>query len=215
MGIKHLKIQQVRNILLIICCCGLALGISSADHRARDGIIIGYSSSIFVGVDRRDVQTALDMWTEELGKAAGLKQPIRAAIFESLEDLMAGIRQKTVDFVAMTMLDYLKIRSQVGLEPILTGINRGQVGEEYALIIPKGVPWTEIKQLRGKNLLVEKSSGACNNALLWLDTQLLQQHLPPQPGLFPVREAGGKSLPGSVAGLFPPGGCLPDAPLVL
>jgi ABC-type phosphate/phosphonate transport system substrate-binding protein len=184
MGIKHMTIQQLRNILLIVCCCSLALGNEPADHGAREGIVIGYSSSIFVGVDRKDVQAALNMWSEELGKASGLKKTLRATIFESLEDLVAGIRQKTVDFVAMTMLDYLKIRSQVGLEPLLTGTNQGQVGEEYALVIPKGVPWTELKQLRGKNLLVEKSSGACNNALLWLDTQLLQQHLPPSQGFF-------------------------------
>jgi hypothetical protein len=31
---------------------------------------------------------------------------------------------------------------------------------------------------------VEKSSGACNNALLWLDTQLLRQQLPPSHSFF-------------------------------
>jgi ABC-type phosphate/phosphonate transport system substrate-binding protein len=181
---QSVKRGQLRIILLIICCCCLALGNKPAEQGARNGIVVGYSSAIFVGVDRKDVQIALDMWTAELGKAAGLKQAIRATIFESLEEMVAGIRQKAVDFVGMTMLDYLKIRSQVGLEPLLTGTNRGQAGEEYALIVHKGAPWTELKQLRGKNLLVEKSSGACSSALLWLDTQLLQQHLPPSQGFF-------------------------------
>jgi ABC-type phosphate/phosphonate transport system substrate-binding protein len=176
--------NQLRALLLLICCCGFTLGNKPAGPEAREEIVIGWSSSIFVGVDRKDVQVALDMWTEELGKAAGLKQTVRGTIFESLEDIVAGGRQKTVDFVAMTMLDYLKIRGQVGLEPLLTGTNRGQVGEEYALIVHKGGPWTELKQLRGKNLLVEKSSGACSSALLWLDTQLLEQHLPPGQGFF-------------------------------
>jgi ABC-type phosphate/phosphonate transport system substrate-binding protein len=147
---QSVKRGQLRIILLIICCCCLALGNKPAEQGARNGIVIGYSSAIFVGVDRKDVQIALDMWTAELGKAAGLKQAIRATIFESLEEMVAGIRQKAVDFVGMTMLDYLKIRSQVGLEPLLTGTNRGQAGEEYALIVHKGAPWTELKQLRGK-----------------------------------------------------------------
>jgi len=67
---------------------------------------------------------------------------------------------------------------------VLIGTNRGRVGEEYALIVHKGAPWNDLQQLRGKNLLVEKSSGACNIALLWLDTQLLRQHLPPSQSFF-------------------------------
>jgi hypothetical protein len=177
--------NQLSKSLFIICLCCLALGNKTDDPvEARGNIIIGYSSTVFVGVDRRDVQAALDMWTAELGKAARLKQTMRAIIFEGLVDMMEGIRQAKVDFVAMTIVDYLRIKSQVGIEPLLTGVNQGKVGEEYALIIHKGVPWSELKQLGGKNLLVEKSSGACNNALLWLDTELLRQHLPPSQGFF-------------------------------
>jgi len=181
---RFVTIQLVK-IVLVLGCYGVALANNPGEHRRNgDKITIGYSSSLFVGVDRRDVRVALDLWIGELAKIIDFKQPIEARIYDDLEQLVDGIRQVKVDFVAMNLIDYLKIRNRVGIDPALIATNRGKVGEEFALIVHKGAPPTELKQLRGKTLLVEKSSGACNNAILWLDTQLLQQQLPPSQGFF-------------------------------
>jgi ABC-type phosphate/phosphonate transport system substrate-binding protein len=181
---RYVTIHLIK-IILLVCWCGVALANNTGEHAGnRDKIIIGYSFSLFVGVDMKDVQAALDVWINELAKVGEFKQPIETRIYDNLEYMVESIRQRTVDFVAMNMVDYLRIRNKVEIEPALIATNRGKVGEEYALIIHKGVPWTELKQLRGKNLLVEKSSGACSSALMWLDTLLLQQHLSPSQGFF-------------------------------
>ena len=164
---------------------GVARAAEAGEH-PRDGgrISIGYSSSLFVGVDRKDAQAAIDMWMIELARTAGLEAKITATIYDDLEQIAAVIRQRTIDFVAMTTLDFLRIKNQVPIEPVLIATNRGKAGEEYALVIHKGAPYTELKQLRGKTLLVEKSSGGCINARLWLDTELMSQKLPPSQAFF-------------------------------
>ncbi len=144
----------------------------------KDQIRIGYSSSFFLGVDKRDVEVALDLWIRELVKLTPIKAAPVAIIFDNLEKMAEAIRDKEVDFVAMPFLDYLKIRQAVDLEPVLMGTKNGTIGEEYALIVHRSAPWTEVKQLRGEKLLVQEVSGASATSLLWLDTMLLHQGLP-------------------------------------
>ncbi len=173
------------TMILVFCWCGITLANNPGNHHQnKDIVIIGYSSSLFDGADKKDVQAALDIWVNELAKVGEFRKQIEARIYNNLENLVEDIRQKKIDFVAMNLIDYLKIRNKVEIEPALIATNQGRVGEEFALIIHKGMPWTELKQLQGKNLLVEKSSGACNNALLWLDTQLLLLRLPPSQSFF-------------------------------
>jgi ABC-type phosphate/phosphonate transport system substrate-binding protein len=144
----------------------------------KDLIRIGYSSSFFLGVDKSDVQVALDLWTRELVKLTPLKAEPVALIFDNLTKMAEALHRQEVDFVAMPFLDYLKIRQGLNLEPVLMGTKNGRVGEEYALIVHRSAPWTEVKQLRGKKLLVQEVSGASATSLLWLDTVLLHQGLP-------------------------------------
>jgi ABC-type phosphate/phosphonate transport system substrate-binding protein len=144
----------------------------------KDQIRIGYSSSFFPGMDKRDVQTALDLWTGDLAKTGPIKAEPVAIIFDNLRKMVEAARQQEVDFVVMPFLDYLKIRQTTNLEPLLLGTKNGRIGEEYVLIVHRSAPWTEVKQLRGKKLLVQGIAGASASSLLWLDTVLLHQGLP-------------------------------------
>ena len=80
------------------------------------------------------------MWMIELAKTAGLEAEITATIYDDLEKIAEVIRQRSIDFVAMTALDFLRIKNQVPIEPMLIATNRGKAGEEYALIIHKWAP---------------------------------------------------------------------------
>jgi hypothetical protein len=61
--------RHLLKFILVFCCCSSALANSSGEPlRNQNKVIIGYSSSLFVGVDKKDVQSALDIWVVELAK---------------------------------------------------------------------------------------------------------------------------------------------------
>ena len=140
-------------------------------------IQVATSSSFFLGVDKKDVKVALDMWILEIGtKVQMVIKPV--IIFDDLSELVSSLARQEVDYVAMPFVDYLKIKKSVNLEPVLSSTVNGRLGEEFALIVHKSSPCTELKHLQGKRLLVQETSGAAANSLLWLDTTLMRQRLP-------------------------------------
>ena len=65
-----------------------------------------------------------------MARTAGLEAKITATIYDDLEKIAEVIRQRTIDFVAMTTLDFLRIKNQVPIEPVLIATNRGRAGED-------------------------------------------------------------------------------------
>ncbi len=178
--------SPVLKISLVIGICFLLTKTVAAQQvtPGREQIRLGFSQNFFIAVDKRDVQVALDLWLKELGKTMSIQAEPVAVIFSNLEETVDSLRKQEVDFVALSFLDYLRIRSKVDLEPILVGTKKGQVGEKYALVIHRLSPWTEVKQLQGKKLLVQENSGAGSIPLLWLDNMLCQQRLPESASFF-------------------------------
>ena len=126
---------------------------------------------------------ALDIWGQEIAQVAKVEVG-PAMIFEDLPQMVQALNQREVDFVALPFVDYFKMKNSVELEPVLAGTLNGKPGEEYALIVHRSAPWTDLKHLQGKKLLVQESSGAASISLLWLDTLLLRQKLPIGPRFF-------------------------------
>jgi ABC-type phosphate/phosphonate transport system substrate-binding protein len=180
----------VVKIFVALSACLVLAGFAAAQQApsAKEQLRLGFSTNLFIGVDKRDVQVALDMWVKELGRSLSISQEPVAVVFSDLNETVESVRKQEVDFVAMSFLDYLKIRPKVDLEPILVGTKSGQVGEKYALVIHRSAPWTEVKQLRNKKLLVQESNGSSAISLLWLDNVLYQQRLPESARFFqPLR----------------------------
>jgi ABC-type phosphate/phosphonate transport system substrate-binding protein len=177
--IKYLKI-----ILLLTMCCLLIGGQVKESSHHKDVIRVGYSPEFFSGVDKKDVLIALDMWVKELVKIKNLNMKHETKIFDSFDEILQVIKEQGVDYVALSFLDYLKMKEKVHIEPVVLGTNNGKVGEEYVLIIHKNAPWADLRQLRGKKFLVQANFGAGSTSLFWLDTLLLKQHLSPSQNFF-------------------------------
>ena len=185
MGImRPFLLSVVMRLLIIVPVWATAAAEVQGSPPDKESIRVGYSSSFFLGVDKNDVQVALDMWIRELVELNSIKTEPVAIIFDDLMKIAEALRQQEVDFVAMPFLDYLKIRQAVDMEPLMMGTKNGKVGDEYILVIHRSAPWTDVKQLSGKKLLVQEIAGASATSLLWLDTVLLHQGLPESTRFF-------------------------------
>jgi ABC-type phosphate/phosphonate transport system substrate-binding protein len=142
---------------------------------ATEYVRVGFAASLFGEVDLQDAKIATETWSGELGKMMNMKP--HTLVFSSLEEVEALIRKRTVDLVVLDSLDYLHLKVQKEMEPILVGTVNGQVGFEYTLVTKSSRGTSHLSQLRGKTINIQGQRGIDTIPRMWLDTLLRKQGL--------------------------------------
>ena len=109
--------------VLVLPLLGRAAGV--VPQPPLEYVRVGYTASLFGEVDLQDAKLATKTWSDELGKLMNLK-PL-TLFFANLAELTTLIKNQEVDLVVVDSLDYLRLKGQGDLEPVLTGIENGQV----------------------------------------------------------------------------------------
>lgn len=164
----------------VLCISLLVRGTGAAEGEgafASRGILFGYSSRLISQVTRSDAQAALTLWTRELTRLADYPVVARSIVYEDLTALVAAVHNKEIDIIALTPLDYLKIRDRVPMEPALIGVRNGRTGDEQVLVVRREDGIRNVNQLKGKRLTL-LAGGAGEIPSLWLDTILAKQGFP-------------------------------------
>jgi ABC-type phosphate/phosphonate transport system substrate-binding protein len=81
--------------------------------------------------------------------------------------------------VGMPSLDFLQIKDKIPLEPALSYSLNNQVGTEYVLIVPKDKESHSLSGLKNKKIIIHKHDDTGLIPILWLNSLLRQQGLPP------------------------------------
>jgi len=142
----------------------------------------GYMDSLFNTLAKKDAQIATEYWLNQV--ALGTKKPskIKVVIFHNIPSVIAAVTAKQVDFVALTSLDYLKVKDIINLEPTLAYTVGGQPGTVFYLVVSKDKESTSLNNLKNKRLLIHKHDESGQIPVLWLNSLLRKQGLPPADG---------------------------------
>lgn len=184
--------KSILYICLIVACMVLCAdeGKCGSDEYTPESLKAGFSTKLLSGVvSQADAMVALELWTREMTKTSKLTMLTKPILYEDLQSIVQALKNRQIDFIALTVMDYLKIRDKVPLEPALVGLRRGVTyGDELALIVRREEGITDIGQLRGKRLVVHVDQMR-DIAYIWLSTVLAGHHLPEPDRLFvSVRE---------------------------
>jgi ABC-type phosphate/phosphonate transport system substrate-binding protein len=152
---------------------------------------VGYSTKFLNDVSIADAQVALELWTRELSRSAmpTLKMQPKPFIYDDLQSIVTALKNREIELIAITAMDYLKIKDKVPLEPALSASRQGSVdGDELVLLVRREQRITDIGQLKGKTLTVH-AGYMFDTASFWLSTVLAGKNLPEQERFFgSVRE---------------------------
>ena len=121
--------------------------------------------------------------------AGGLGVPVlvKVTIFESLAEMRESAQQGRQKILGLLTEDYLQLREDVALDPVLIPEKSGEITERYLLLVHVDSGLDELAHLRGKDLLVQAGTqmGMANT---WLEGALLAAGLPESGTFFrPVR----------------------------
>ena len=173
----HKCVITVSLIALVILCMAGQTG--WAQTQGRPDLVFAYSAMTLPDIDVKDSTAALKVWVKELGKDLG--HIVDAYVFYSLDEIVRDLDKGNVDFVAMSALDYLRIKATGNTELVMSHVRRGVSTQKYLLLTKTGTPFTKIGDLKNKKVAVLKND---QTALFFLNTLLLRQNLPEASSFF-------------------------------
>jgi len=188
----HILVNFCMACFPVICMVILshsACGHAENNAPTSDQLRVGFSSKFLNDVSFADAQGALELWIREFSRNSTLKMQPKPYIFDDSQSVVRAIKNKEIDFVAITATDYLKIKDKVPLEPALAPIRRGtDEGDSLVLLVRRDQGITDISQLRGKRLVVHEGF-MLDASYLWLSVLLKNKHLQDRDRFFgPVKE---------------------------
>ena len=165
--------------LLIFLLCFIFVQTAPAETVVRPDLIFAYSSKVFIDVDMRDAIAALKIYTDEIGRQLGYSTEIK--IYESLETLTREIQSGRFDIIAMSSLDYIRVKDKVDIELAVGGLKGGKKSVKYLLLTHQKRGYTKLSDLRNKKLMMPKGD---NMAQMFLGTSLLRHKYGEGKGYF-------------------------------
>ena len=196
MGVFRKRYKNRRKLILHIClivaCMVLCTkqGKCENNEYSPESLRVGYATKLLNDVvSEADAMAALELWTREITKTTKLKMLTKPVLFGDLQSMVQAMKNRETDLIALTVMDYMKIRDKVPLEPALVGSKRETTyGDELVLIVRREQGITDIGQLKGKRLVVHANL-MLDDAYIWLSNVLTGKHLPDRDRFFAsVRE---------------------------
>ncbi len=159
-------------ILFALFCIlpGVALCESSDPFR------IGFSKMNFVDVNENDALAAVRIWAQEIAQTRGITADPQPRIFQNISEVETALHNGTVDCITLTIDEYEKVSGLLTKDNIVIGVVSGSTNVEYLLLVNTKSNFKELKDLRGRSLVLIESLET-TLAAAWLDITLDEEGL--------------------------------------
>ncbi len=162
----------VKVFIHFLCLYIFCSSINAQEHNSSDEeyrVAYGYQLRSMPNVLIKDAKAALKVWTDELGNEEGLKSEVR--IYKDLDSLIKDFQNGKLDLISVDPLDYLLSMHELEAELAFNPVRYGKKTFKYLLLVRTDSPFVDIRDLRGKKLVIMKDAHAGS---LFLNTLLLQ-----------------------------------------
>jgi ABC-type phosphate/phosphonate transport system substrate-binding protein len=179
------------RIILCLWIGGALLGQSGSPAAAGNGegagplpvLKVGYPQYAFSEVDIKDAQAALEIWTKQILNRT-LYSGTKVTIYPEEASLLRALETNEVNLAVLASTTFLKVKDKLPIEPFFVPSSRGQVGEEFCLLVHQQSGPASAAQLKNGKLLYYPRCSADSPQRLWLEDFLKRQGLPGIEGLF-------------------------------
>jgi ABC-type phosphate/phosphonate transport system substrate-binding protein len=157
------------------------------ESRAGDGgkfhLNIGFSSRVFVNVPREDVKVAIQVLARKIAvKTVGSAD---ARVYESDFEIERALKGKTLDMVALMPEQFIHMREQTPLEPIMVTATGNSSELELLLLARKDSGVSRFADLRNRTIALPAENsqlGAIYRS--WLDNLAMKEGAKSAPAFF-------------------------------
>jgi ABC-type phosphate/phosphonate transport system substrate-binding protein len=129
--------------------------LSQNDNKQILTINIGIASNLFPEVNFNDTKTTLELWSKDLQKDIYMDYYLIPLIYRSNDEIIKAFRDKKIEIAAIHALDYLYIKNESGVIPLLIPSMKNHVTENYIILANKKSNIKNIHGLRNKKVAVQ------------------------------------------------------------
>jgi ABC-type phosphate/phosphonate transport system substrate-binding protein len=183
-----------RGFRILLLAAGLAFGAtppaawSATEPSTVTGAAlrtsVGFSELVFGKMDIRDITAATRTWAEIiLRRETGRPTQVESQVYPVLADMQKDLAAKKLDMVALLPQEYLDLKGNVAMDPILLAEPPGAPLVEYLLMVRKESGLAALSDLHGTRLTIE-ALGRGTLPWLWLESVLKKAALPRSSAFF-------------------------------
>ena len=196
------RTQSPRELLRKLLCGTILLAaLSSAAQTAapqprREALRFGYTRSVLMDVNPVDAEAAVTSLVAQIIRRKDLDTGFETTMYEEIGSLTAAIRAGRIDLISCLCQEYVKLAEEVALDPLFISVREEGLFESLLLLVHREQAASTLADLAGSRLLVCVTQSN-EMPVLWLDTMLIQQGLPPSEGFLASIEtvvAGSRAL---------------------
>lgn len=158
------------------CATSYAEAVRKDDKDRDSTIVFGYTPILFHSVDPRDATEIMESWSRITERKLGMNWKLSTIAFKTFSDAERALKNKDVDILVMIPEEYLNLRANSLVTPILSAEYNDKFYSEHLLLVRKDSGITGIEQLRGKKILIDNGQQG-TIPIKWLDSLLAKQTL--------------------------------------
>lgn len=136
---------------------------------------IGYSASFIVDHNTADIVSASHVLISMIQQNYEIGTDHSIKVYESHEEIITDLKNKKLDAIGLPVIDYLAIKSENLLDPVVIANIGNQVFERYLLLVNNLGGIKSFNELRNKKVIIG-SSHMGSVAKLWLEKLLLENN---------------------------------------
>jgi ABC-type phosphate/phosphonate transport system substrate-binding protein len=169
---------RTRLVLAVLALIGLSIPGRGEEPSAPIVSRLGITRNQTPGLASRDVAVSIDYWFGQMSGRSGSPHVPSTKIFDDLGQLRAALERGELEVVVVLARDYLALRDDFSLEPVIVTV--GDEGEliRFSLYTPRQREIRHLEDLRGGRIIFDETEGAMLGRL-WLETLLLRAGIDP------------------------------------
>ncbi len=131
---------------------------------------VGYSGKLLTEVDANDARAATKVWLKHFMENIGRMEGSETVVLDGVESAVRGVRERRLDLLVLLPTEYLLLRQQIDMVPMLVSMIQGQPGFHLGLLCRIDAA-TALADLQDGDLLLA-DGGVGDLPRIWLDSVL-------------------------------------------
>jgi len=168
--------RSLLGAMLLLCFFNLVPARAGNKDLVPVTMMVGFTTAAFLQSNRNDVEAALKVLCETIGRKRGYQVTMTSQSFHNAADFDRAIEAGEINFAVFDSLAFVATRHPGDLTPVYIPITTGTRGRRYLLLVRRDSGLRTLADLRGKSI-VELQAPDLSVGHTWLSSLLLAQGL--------------------------------------
>ena len=134
------------------------------------------TTNMFTEVNENEARAALKVWIMTVAKERGFPVNPELIVYKGAEAALRSVETDQIDGYGASLEEFSALRERIAFDRIVVATHNGSFQDSYVVLVRADSGWTELADLRGRDLLVLQNP-RMSMAFVWLDTVLLENGL--------------------------------------